>query len=250
MLSEHLQPLTTQLTLGLSLKDEATFANFYAGKNAEILAELKKTASGQGEKVTYLSGTRGEGLSHLLQAACHYAHQHQLSSVYLPLANFLTFSPTDLVCGFESLALICLDDLQVIAGHPLWEEAIFHLYNRVYDSGGSIIIAAHDKPHAINCKLPDLISRLSWGMVYHLQPLTDEEKMLVLIMHARHRGMHLSEDVCNYILTHYPRHLGTMFTVLNKLDKASLAAKRRLTIPFVKEVLLREASNRRQHDAN
>ena len=72
-----MQKLSSQLTLGLSLKDEATFANFYAAKNAEIVAELKKTASGQGEKVIYLCGTRGQGCSHLLQAACHYAHQQQ-----------------------------------------------------------------------------------------------------------------------------------------------------------------------------
>jgi DnaA-homolog protein len=231
-----MQKLLPQLTLGLSLKDEATFDNFYAGKNAEIVAELKKTASGQGERIIYLCGTRGQGCSHLLQASCHYAHQHQLSSVYLPLANLLSLSP-EVLNGLESLALVCLDDLHLATGHPEWEEAIFHLYNRIYDAGGKIVIAAHDLPKAIHLGLPDLVSRLSWGIVDQLHPLADKEKLTVLMMRANRRGISLSEEVGKYILTHCPRHMGTLFAALDALDKASLAAQRRLTIPFVKEVL-------------
>jgi DnaA-homolog protein len=228
--------LSAQLTLGLSLKDEATFANFHAARNAETVAELKKTASEQGERVIYLCGTRGQGCSHLLQAACHYAHQHHITSVYLPLANLLSLTP-EILNGLESLKLVCIDDLQVIVGHPEWEEAIFHLYNRVYDSGGRIIIAANDLPKAIKLGLPDLVSRLSWGIVFQLHPLADEEKLSILMMRANRRGISLSEEAGKYILTHCPRHMGTLFAALDALDKASLAAQRRLTIPFIKEVL-------------
>lgn len=228
--------LTNQLTLGLSLKDEATFENFYAGKNSEIVLELKKTSSGQGERIIYLSGTHGQGCSHLLQACCHHAYLHQQTSVYLPLVNLLGMTP-EVLNGFEAINVVCLDDLHVIAGKAEWEEAIFHFYNRIYDNGGRIIIAANDIPKAINIKLPDLVSRLSWGMVYQLQQLTDEEKLSVLTMRAHHRGISLSDEVGKYILTHCPRHMGTLFAALNALDKASLAAQRRLTIPFVKEVL-------------
>jgi len=231
-----MQKLSAQLTLGLSLKDEATFENFFAGKNGEVISELKKTASGKGEKIIYLCGTRGQGCSHLLQASCHDAHQHQLSSVYLPLANLLSLSP-EILNGLESLALICLDDLHVIAGQMAWEEAIFHLFNRVYDAGGRMLIAAHDLPKAIHLKLADLTSRLSWGMVFQLHPLSDEEKLSALTMRANRRGISLSEEVGKYILTHCPRHMSTLFAALDALDKASLAAQRRLTIPFVKEVL-------------
>lgn len=228
--------LSPQLPLGLSLKDEATFDNFYSGKNAEIIAELKKTSGGQGERIIYICGTRGQGLSHLLQASCHYAHQHQLRSVYLPLANLLSFSP-DVLNGLEILPLICLDDLHVIVGHPEWEEAIFHFYNRIYDAGGNIIIAANDLPKSIHLKLPDLVSRLSWGIIYQLHSHSDEEKLSILTMRANRRGISLPEEVGKYILTHCPRHMGTLFAALDALDKASLAAQRRLTIPFVKEVL-------------
>lgn len=231
-----MQKLTAQLTLGLSLKDEATFANFHSGKNAEIVAELKRTASGQGERVIYLCETRGQGASHLLKASCHYAHQFGHPSVYLPLAQLISLSP-EVLNGLESLMLVCIDDLQVAAGRPEWEEAIFHLYNRLYDAGGSIIIAANDLPKALALQLPDLVSRLSWGMVYQLHALTDLEKLAVLITRAHDRGIVLSEEVGKYMLTHCPRNMGTLFAALDVLDKASLAAKRRLTVPFVKEVL-------------
>lgn len=231
-----MQKLSAQLTLGLSLKDEATFNNFYFGKNAEIIAELQKTARGEGEKIIYLCGSRGQGCTHLLQACCHYAHQHQLSSVYLPLANLITLSP-EILNGLETLSLVCLDDLHVVAGHADWEEAIFHLYNRIYETGGSIVIAAHDLPKAIHLRLPDLVSRLSWGIVFQLHALADAEKLSALTMRANCRGINLSEEVGKYILTHCPRHMSTLFAALEALDKASLAAQRRLTIPFVKEVL-------------
>lgn len=235
--------LSAQLTLGLSLKDEATFENFYPGKNLEIVSELKKTTRGHGERIIYLCGSRGQGSSHLLQASCHYAYQHQVSSVYLPLAELLSLKSDarivtpEVLNGLETLALVCLDDLHMIAGHREWEEAVFHLYNRIYDAGGRIVLAAHDLPKSSQIGLPDLVSRLSWGMVYQLRPLTDEEKLSVLTMRSHRRGISLSEEVGKYILTHCPRHMGTLFAALDALDKASLAAQRRVTIPFVKEVL-------------
>ena len=194
-----MQRLLPQLTLSLSSKDEATFEDFYAGKNTEIVTELKKVASGQGEKIIYLCAARGQGASHLLQAICH--------------------------------------EIEAIAGHAQWEEAIFHLYNRVRDAGGRIIVAGHDLPKAINLQLPDLVSRLSWGVLYQLISLEDDEKLIALNMRAKRRGMTLPDDVGKYLLTHCPRHMSTLFAALDALDKASLAAQRRLTIPFVKEVL-------------
>ena len=230
-----MQNLSPQVPLGLS-KDEATFANYYAGKNAQILEELKKTVSGNGERIIYLYGTQGQGCSHLLQASCHFAHQQQIRSVYLPLKELRDFSP-ELLTGLEDYSLICIDDLQQVAGWPQWEEGLFHLFNRVYDANGRMLFAANDVPKLLNLTLPDLESRLSWGIVYQLQALTDQEKLVVLTMRADKRGMRLPDEVGKYILTHYSRHMGALFGALDMLDKATLAAQRRLTIPFVKEVL-------------
>ena len=225
-----------QMPLGLNLRDEATFANYYAGPNVEIVTELKKAAAGEGEDIIYLTGTRGQGCTHLLKASCHHAHRAQLTTVYLPLENLIQLTP-EVLDGLESLHVVCFDDVHAIAGNAIWEEAVFHLFNRIRDAGGKIIMAAHDAPKRLNLSLPDLVSRLSWGMVYKLQPLADEEKLFVIKFCANQRGINLPDEVAKYILTHCPRHMRTLLAALDALDKASLAAQRKITIPFVKEVL-------------
>lgn len=184
----------------------------------------------------YFYGAGGEGATHLLQASCHEANRHQRSSVYIPLANLKEFSP-DIFSGLEELQLICIDDVQSIAGNPVWEEAFFYLYNRIHDAGGHLLVTANVSPKLLNFILPDVVSRLAWGMVFQLQPLTDSEKLHVLMMRAERRGMTLSEEVGKFILTHSSRHMSILFSALDVLDKISLAAQRKLTIPFVKSVL-------------
>lgn len=227
--------IMNQLTLGVSLKDEATFANFYTGKNDQLVAELKKTAHGQGERVIYVNGSGGGGCTHLLQAVCHESNQFQRRSLYLPLNNLSDFSP-EILDGLESLDLICIDDIHRISGNKNWEEAFFHTYNRLHDAGKSLIITSNVPPKSLQL-LPDIISRLTSGIVFQLQPFSDLEKLEVLIMRADRRGMTLTEDVAKFILTHTPRHMSTLFAALDVLDKVSLAAQRKLTIPFVKSVL-------------
>jgi DnaA-homolog protein len=228
--------IPNQLTLGVGLKDEATFANFYAGRNHLVVTMLKAAAKAQGERVIYFYGTGGDGRTHLLQACCHEAHQHHLRTVYLPLNELIGLSPP-IFDGLESLDLICVDDIHQIAGRFEWEEAFFHAYNRIRDAGKYLIVTANAPPKALNFSLQDVISRLVWGIGYELQPLTDEEKLQVLIMRADRRGMTLFEEVGKYILSHCPRHMTTLFAALETLDKASLAAQRKLTLPFVKSIL-------------
>jgi DnaA family protein len=125
----------------------------------------------------------------------------------------------------------------MIAGRPLWEEAFFYLYNRLHDAGKRLIVTANVLPKSLGLVLPDLVSRLSWGVVFQIQGLTDTEKLQVLTLRAQRRGMTLSEDVGKFILNHCPRHMATLSSAFEALDKASLAAQRKLTIPFVKTVL-------------
>lgn len=230
------QDMINQLTLGVGLKDEATFANFYVGKNQQIVTELTKTASGLGERIIYFCGGGGEGRTHLLHACCHEANLHRLRSVYLPLNNLNDFSP-DIFEGLEALDLICIDDVHKIAGKSAWEEAFFHAYNRIHDAGTKLIVTANVMPKALGVSMPDIVSRLTWAVAFQLQSLSDPEKLQVLIMRADCRGMTLSEEVGKFILNHCPRHMSTLFAALDALDKISLAAQRKLTIPFVKTVL-------------
>ncbi len=228
--------LFSQLTLGLSLRDEALFDNFCATHNEEIISELKITVAEKADKFIYLSSGTSLGKSHLLQACCHYAQEKGLVSVYLPLKNYKAFN-VDILQGLEHLDVVCIDDLQCIANQAEWEEAFFHFYNRLQATNTSLIIAASKIPNALGILLPDLVSRLNSGKIYQLQPLTDYEKLNILIKRAYHRGITLSADVGKFILNHYPRNMGSLFSALDNLDKASLTAQRRLTIPFVKEVL-------------
>lgn len=228
--------LIRQLTLSVGLKDAATFSNYFSQQNAELVTALKKTASGEGEKVIYFHGMGGAGCSHLSQACCHYANQSQHHSIYLPLANLLSYSPAILE-GLETVSIVCVDDFHVIAGKRDWEEHFLYFYNRLLDGGGHLIITAKAAPKSIGLVLPDLASRLTAGVVYPLQSLSDDEKLAVLIKRAELRGLLLSEEVARFILTHCPRHMTTLFAALEALDKESLASKRRPTIPFVKAIL-------------
>ena len=152
------------------------------------------------------------------------------------MTELIAFSP-DIFEGLESRQLICIDDVHMIAGKAIWEEAFFHAYNRIQDAGGRLIVTANALPKTLGFILPDVVSRLAWGMVFQLQLLTDAEKLQMLMLRAKQRGMLLSEEVAKFILTHCPRDMSALFAALDQLDKMSLAAQRKLTIPFVKIIL-------------
>ncbi len=224
--------LERQLTLRIGLRDSATFANFLVGGNAAPLHALQ-----QGEEpFIYLWGGQGSGRSHLLQAACHAEAARGGSPAYLPFTELLR-TGTGLLEGLEQMSLVCLDDLQAVAGDRTWEEALFHLYNRVRDTGGRLLAAADASPAALGILLPDFGSRLAWGPVFQLQSLDDAGKLAALQLRARARGMELSEEVGAYLLRRCPRDMHALFELLERLDQASLAAQRRLTIPFVRELI-------------
>ena len=230
--SRNLQP-SAQLTLPVAISDDARFANYFAGPNQQVVEALQAQWTTRGEPMIYLWGSAGTGRSHLLQAACHYADGLGHQSIYLPLDELISYSPAVLE-GMDQLPLVALDNLQAIAGRADWEEALFHLYNRIRDRQSHLLMAADQAPLNVGVVLPDLCSRLSWGMVYQLEPLEDEEKVQALLLRARHRGLNLTDDVARFVLTRGPRDMNGVFEVLERLDQASLRAQRKLTIPFVK----------------
>lgn len=228
--------MTEQLTLGFELQDDTTFSTFFAGKNDELLTVLQKMANGRGEQFVYLWGKPGVGRTHLLHSSCHSANRWKLSSFYLPLKQIDSFKP-DVLDGLEHLNLVCVDDLDQIAGKPEWEEAFFHFYNRMQEEKRRLVIAASSSPTDLGVKLQDLVSRLSWGMTFHMQELTDKEKLQALLARSKNRGLELPENVAEYLLRHWPRDMKSLFIALATLDHASFVEQRKLTVPFVKEVL-------------
>jgi len=226
----------SQLSLSIGLRDDATFANFYPGDNGYLLDALRALIGGAGEAFQYVYGPHDSGKSHLLQALCHQADAAGLRSVYLPLDELALLSP-DLLEGLEALDLVCIDDLNLVAGRAKWEIALFHCFNRLRDAGKILVISADAPPAKLGVKLPDLSSRLAWGITSALHKLDDEQKTAAFKLRARERGLELTDEVARYILHRSPRTLRELFDMLSVLDHASLMAQRKLTIPFVKETL-------------
>lgn len=225
-----------QLPLGIRLRDAATFANFVAGANAEVLRHLRardKEATGRG---IYLWGAQGAGKTHLLQAVCHAGSANGETVAYIPLSEVGTLDPACLE-GLETMHGVCLDDVHAIAGSAAWEAAVFHLYNRVVSAGGRLVVSASRAPAHLGIVMPDLATRLGWGLALRLEVLTDEEKSAALQQRGAQRGLELGPQVADYLLRHCSRDMTDLFQLLDELDHASLAAQRRLTVPFVKSTL-------------
>ena len=230
-------PKYAQLTLDMRLRDSATFANLLPGDNDEAVTAVWRCALAQGIDQLYLWGGPGTGKSHLLQAACHEAGENGEGCFYLPLIEAVESWPVAALEGLERMALLAVDDVQAVAGKREWEEALFNLFNRAQAAGGRMLFAASARSDELGLKLPDLASRLAWGASYVLHEPDDAGKLVALRLHAHNRGITLSDEVGLYLIHRCRRDLHTLAKVLDRLDDASLVAKRRLTIPFVKEVL-------------
>lgn len=225
-----------QLALGFRLRDDATFESFLPTGNEQILSAVINNVRGIGDPFIYLWGPLASGRSHLLQATCHAAPEFRQTAVYLPLDAPNKLQP-ELFSGLENVDLVCIDDVEKIAGDCAWEEKLFHLFNRIRSNNKRLIIAANTAPVNLAIKLPDLKSRLSWGVVYQMNLLDDEQKLAALKLRAQCRGLDLEPAVGRFLLRRCPRNMVELFMLLEQLDQASLAEQRRLTIPFVKEVL-------------
>ena len=217
-----------QLPLAVRLNDSATFDNFFAAGNENAVHDLRTTA----HPFIYLWGVSGTGKTHLLQAACHAKGS---GSVYLPLGDEGVVP--EMLEGMEQLPLLCLDNVDAIAGDIAWETALFHLYNRLRDLNHQLIVAASMSPTALPLQLADLKSRFSWGISYQLLELSDTNKVLAMQERAQRRGMHLPTEVAEYLLKRFPRDMISLFELIERLDEGSLVAQRKITIPFVRELL-------------
>ena len=228
--------LIQQIPLTLEWPEHATFENFVSGQNVQLLAHLSEIGRGEGEFCTYLySLSHGLGLTHLLQASCHAVTQQGKTAAYLSFKH-THFSP-DILEGLESVSLLCLDDVEQIAGQSQWAVALFDLYHRLQDKNTQLVVAGHGLPRQMNWALPDLQSRFASAVIFQIHSLSDGEKITVLRQRAASRGLNLSEEVGHYLLSHYPRDICVLINMLDKLDRAALVAQRRLTVPFIKEIL-------------
>jgi len=225
-----------QLPLPFPLAPAARLETFVPGDNGAALSRLAALASTEapGAQTLWIWGAPGCGKSHLLQAACASAAGQRV--IYLPLADLEEPSPA-LLQGLETLALVALDDVDAVAGISSWDQALFSLFNGLQSEQGRLILAAGRSPAATAFSLPDLASRAAGSLVYRLTPLDDEDSVVALQSHARFRGLELPESAARYLLHRVERDMGGLCRWLDTLDRAALAAKRKLTIPFIREIL-------------
>lgn len=216
-----------QLSLDISAPPPPTFANFSVGRNQELLALLQAIASSaSNERFIYLWGEPGAGKTHLLRAVAAASESNVVS-----LNAQATIPEISHIRGEE---LVIVDDVHSL--RTAVQPALFHAYNRLRSASGRLISSAAFSPSQLML-LPDLKSRLSWGLAFQVHPLSDEEKFVLLAQHAAARGFALSPDVIRYISSHYQRDVPSLMGLLQALDRYSLETKRAITVALLKEVI-------------
>lgn len=218
-----------QLALPFELRERCTFAQFLAGRNGELVDRLQ--AEEPGFACLWLYGAAGIGKTHLLHAVCH----HRPLACYVPAAAVA--AELESLAGYVRFATVAVDDVERWLGSRSAEVALFDFYNRLRLAGARLIVTASRSPLDCRFALPDLRSRLCAAACYRVLALPEEDKPALLAGAARQRGLFLGDDVARFLLARVPRDQGELLALVDQLDRSSLAAQRRLTIPFVKEAL-------------
>jgi DnaA-homolog protein len=226
-----------QLALGVRLRAGAVFDSFWPGPNGEIVGALRRP----GAAPLWLWGTSGSGKTHLLQAVCAAAGAARpaAAAAYFPLAG--SALPPEALAGFEHTQVLCVDDVDAVAGDSAWEQALFGLFNAASELRTRLIFAAAAPPRQARWRLDDWGSRAAACVVYQLRELDDEGRMEALRLRAAQRGLQLPQETTEYLLRRMPRDMRSLFDMLDQLDEASLAAQRRLTIPFIRDQIEKRA---------
>jgi DnaA family protein len=216
-----------QLVFELTAPEPPRLANFLPGRNGELLAVLPRFVGGEtAETGLFLWGAPGAGKTHLLCAAKVLAEERGA-----PVAMFAEPAALADTSGASLVLIDRIDEADSAAAGR-----IFTLFNALKQGGGRLI-AAGRTPLARLSLREDLRTRLGWGLVYEVSALADEDKPEALRSYARSRGFELSAEVIDYLLRHGRRDMPSLVAALAALDRISLATKRPVTVPLLREWL-------------
>ena len=224
-----------QLPLALRYPPDQRLETFIGAPDG-ALAQLRAAATGDSRDWVYLVGPAGSGKTHLALAVCAAAEQAGRGSAYLPL-QAAAGRLRDALEALEGRDVVALDGLDAIAGQREDEVALFDFHNRARAAGVTLLYTASAAPDALGLVLPDLRSRLSQCGRIMLDALDDDGRGAVLRERAIRRGLALDQAAIDWLLTRTGRDLGGLVVLLDRLDRESLAAKRRVTVPFLRKVL-------------
>ena len=205
-----------QLALGVRLRSDAVFANFSAGTNLEVLSALR----GQSRDPLWLWGSSGSGKTHLLQAVCAAAGDLQPpeTAAYFPLDRSLALPPAAMA-GFERCRVLCVDDVEAVAGDVVWEKTLFRLFNEMGELQSRLIFASRSAPRQISWRLEDWRSRAAACVVYQVRELDERGRAEALKLRAAQRGLQLPEETVDYLLKRMPRDLRSLFEILDRAGR-------------------------------
>lgn len=222
-----------QIPLNIKLDDAATFGNFFTGENVQLVQRLEKLASTTKDLI-FIWGISGTGKSHLAQAVCQANSISGKIAAYFPLNNNLITA--EAIEDLEGVDLVCLDSFESITESSEWEMAVFNLYNQLKERGKQLIVFSELSPSQSAINLPDLQSRLAAMEVYRISDIGDGSKIDFLMNSSSQVGIEMSRDVANYLVNRSDRSIPELAKVIKRLDQESLVQKRKITIPFVKQI--------------
>jgi DnaA family protein len=219
-----------QLALDFARPAMPTLDNFIAGRNGELLQNLKRLASRQGgERFLYVWGRPRSGRSHVLRGIVAELQHAGLAAAYVACVPGIRFAD-----GLARMECVALDDVDRL--DEAGQVAAFDLYNSLRERNGALVAGGGAPPVQLKLR-EDLVTRLAWGLVYQVHALTDDEKGRALAEYAAGRGFRLQTEVCDYLLARASRDLTSLLATLDALDRYSLETKRPVTVPLARELL-------------
>ena len=224
-----------QIPLQLEPRRPDRFEDFVAGPNAAVLASVRALLDEPGGNL-FLSGPDGSGKSHLLNALCHSAREKGLAAFYIALRRLPEEAAASLQ-GLQVLDLVCVDDIDSVAGNRVWEDALFACFNEVRAARGRLMVSSSLPLSGLEFGLPDLASRLAWGVRQSLRLPDDAGKLEILQQRASALRIELPADVQNYLLKHGKRDMSSLLQTLEQLKDAAFAEKRKITVPMARKIL-------------
>ena len=220
----------SQIPIDFSFITTKNFENYIPGPNIEIINALVEFSNTIKSSIIMLKGKKGSGKSHLCRAVYHASPKN---IILLDSKNINEFY--DINNSTDDILII--DNIDSLIQNHNCEEKIFAFINEFILNKKNILITSSLRLNEIDFQIPDLTSRLKWGLSFKINELNDEEKIQVLKKYALERGFLLPAHVCDYIMSHFTRDLYFLCNSLKFFDEKSLSLRKKITIPFIKSII-------------
>jgi DnaA-homolog protein len=220
-----------QIPLAIAFDAERSFDSFVSGNNRQAVEQYRDHLPST--TPIYLWGPSGSGKTHLLQAL---VQQQQLRGVRVGWFGAGSALPWT---HDEAWGLVVLDDCQAFSADQ--QQAAFALFVEAASHATAVVAAGRLPPVDLPLR-DDLRTRLGWGLVLALHALNEAETRAALRREADRRGLFLSDEVMDYLLTRFERDLKSLMALFDRLDEFAWVYKRAITLPALKQMLLESAS--------